>query len=86
MKLNIKGCREYCEQNGIADYAELARILGLSVIVVRLLEQGIEIGYEAVKDIYNELGETAVLQLIDFGEETLNGFKSKYVVIGKRLY
>ncbi len=55
-------------------------------MVVRLLEQGIAIGYDAVKDIYNKLGEAAVLQIIDFGEETLSGFKSKYIQVCKRLY
>ncbi len=86
MKLNIKGCRSYCKQNGITNYVELAKTLGLSVTVIGLLEQGIEIGYDAVKDIYNKLGEAAVLQIIDFGEETLIGFKSKYVQVGNRLY
>ena len=86
MKLNNKGCRSYCEQNGIKNYGELATLFGLSVTVIGLLEQGIGIGYDAVKDIYNKLGEAAVLQIIDFEEETLNGFKSKYVQVGNRLY
>jgi hypothetical protein len=86
LKLNIKGCQRYCEQKGITNYVELAHVLELSVVVVRLLEQGIAIGYDAVKDIYNKLGEAAVLQIIDFGEETLSGFKSKYIQVCKRLY
>lgn len=86
MKLNVDGCRRFCEQNGIKNYKELAQVFELSVTVVRLLEQGIEIEYDAVKDIYNKLGEAVVLQIIDFEEETLNGFKSKYVQIGKILY
>lgn len=86
MKLNILGCRFYCERKGIKDYKELSEVLELSVEVIWLLEQGNEIGYEAVKDIYNKLGERTVLQIIDFGEETLNGFKNKYVCIGGKLY
>lgn len=86
MKLNILGCRSYCERKGIRNYKELSEVLDLSVEVIRLLEQGNEIGYDAVKDIYNKLGERTVLQIIDFGEETLNGFKSKYVFIGGKLY
>ena len=66
MKLNINGCRGYCKQRGIRNYVELAERLELSTPVVRLLEQGNEIGYDAVMDIYNKLGESAVLQLIDF--------------------
>ncbi len=86
MKLNVLGCRAYCERKGIKDYAELSKVLELSVEVLKLLEQGYEIGYDAVKNIYNKLGEKTVLQIIDFGEETLNGFKSKYVQVGNKLY
>lgn len=86
MKLNIKGCRAYCEEHSIVGYLELSEVLGLNITVLRLLEQGVSIGYDAVKDIYNKLGEKTVLQLIDFEEETLNGFKSKYVAVGNKLY
>lgn len=85
MKLSIKGCHSFCNQNGITNYIGLSQKLGLSVKVIRLLERGIEIGYDAVRDIYNMLGETVVLRIIDFGEETLNGFKSKYIEIGNEL-
>lgn len=86
MKLNILGCRAYCERKGIRNYKELSDVLELSVEEITLLEQGNEIGYDAVKDVYNKLGEKATLQIIDFEEETLNGFKSKYVQIGERLF
>lgn len=86
MKLNILGCRSYCERKEIKDYKELSKVLELSVEVILLLEKGNEIGYDAVKDIYNKLGERTVLQIIDFEEETLNGFKSKYACIGGKLY
>ncbi len=86
MKLNIIGCRSFCKEHCIKNYVDLANSLGLSVVVVRLLEQGKQIGYEAVKDIYNKHGEQAVEKLIDFEEETLNGFKSKYILVGNKLY
>lgn len=86
MKLNIKGCRSYCKQHDIKNYVELAQVLELNIPVVRLLEQRIGIGYDAVKDIYNKLGVAAVLQIIDFEGEPLNGFKSKYVQVGNKLY
>ena len=57
MKLNIMGCRAFCERKGIKNYAELSKVLELSVEVISLL-----------------------------GEETLNGFKSKYVEVGNKLY
>lgn len=86
MKLNIEGCRSYCEERGIATAAEFARVLDLSVTALNLLARGVRIGYEAVKDIYNKLGETTVLRIIDFEEGTPDGFKSKYIRIGKVLY
>lgn len=86
MKLNIENCSEYAKEKGIKTYKALGEHLGLSVEVLKLLEQGNEIGYEAVKDIYNSLGEKVTSNIIDFGEETLSGFKSKYILIGDKLY
>lgn len=86
MKLNILGCRSYCEFKGIKNYKGLSKIFGFSIAALKILEQGNEIGYDAVRDIYNKLGEHVVLQIIDFGEETLNGFKSKYIQVGNKLY
>ena len=53
---------------------------------LKLLEQGGRIGYDAVREIYNDLGEQTVTELIDFEEETLDGFKSKYIQVGDTLY
>ncbi len=86
MKLNIKGCREYCKASGIKNYLELSMKLGVNISVIKLFECGGRIGYEAVKKIYNELGEKIVCKIIEFEEETLDGFKSKYILIGLRLY
>lgn len=86
MKLNISGCRAYCAKNGITNYAELSDHLDIPLPALGVLEQGNDIGYEVVKDIYNKHGEKAVEQIIDFEGETMDGFKSKYVLVGKRLY
>ena len=86
MKLNIAGCRAFIKRKGIGNYRELSQELGISVTVLLLLEQGNEIGYDAVRDLYNSHGEQIVSEIIDFGEETLDGFKSKYVQVGDTLY
>lgn len=86
MKLNIAGCRAFIERNGIEDYQSLSSVLGVSVSVLKLLEQGGRIGYDAVREIYNDLGEQTVTEIIDFEEETLDGFKSKYIQVGDALY
>ena len=61
-------------------------MLSVSVSVVKLLEQGARIGYDAVREIYNDLGEQTVAEIIDFEEETLYGFKSKYIQVDDALY
>lgn len=86
MKLNIAGCRAFIEQKGIGNYQELSQELGISISVLLLLEQGNEIGYDAVREIYNNLGVQTVTEIIDFEEETLDGFKSKYIQVGDALY
>ena len=70
----------------IPDYNHLSAELGVEVEVLKLFERGVRIGYDAVRDIYNNLGEEVVREIIDFEEETMNGFKSKYVLVGKTLY
>lgn len=86
MKLNIAGCHAFIGRKEIKNYWELSGELGLGVIVLLLLEQGREIGYDAVRDLYNSLGEQTVSEIIDFGEETLDGFKSKHIQVGDTLY
>ena len=86
MKLNIKGCRRYIRQHDITDYEALATHLGIEVEMLKALEQGAKLGYELLKDIYNRIGEAAVKQIIDFEQETMSGFKSKFVLVGKLLY
>ena len=86
MKLNIAGCRAFIERNGIDDYQALSSVLGVSVFVLKLLEQGGRIGYDTVREIYNNLGVQTVTEIIDFEEETLDGFKSKYIQVGDALY
>ena len=86
MKLNIAGCRSYIGREKIKNMQELSERLGLSIPVILLLEQGKKIGYDAVKDIFNSLCEAVVREIIDFGEETMDGFQSKYVLVGDKLY
>ena len=86
MKLNIAGCRVFIERRNIEDYQEFSQELGISISVLLLLEQGGRIGYDAVREIYNDLGEQTVLEIVDFEEETLDGFKSKYIQVGDALY
>ena len=71
MKLNIAGCRAFIERKGIGNYRELSEVLGIGVSVLKSLERGGRIGYGAVRELYNSLGEQTVSEIIDFEEETL---------------
>jgi hypothetical protein len=39
-----------------------------------------------VAEIFNRFGEEVTFDVIDFEEDTLNGFTSKYIRIGNKLY
>lgn len=86
MKFKIKGLNQLVKRRGIHNYRELAEALGVNENLIRLAEYGQRIGYDAVKDIYNRIGERETLRIINFEEETLRGFKSKYQYIRGKLY
>ena len=86
MKFKIKGLNRFVKQRGIHNYRELARELGVTENLIRLAEYGQRIGYDAVKDIYNRIGERETMRIINFEEETLHGFKSKFQCIQGKLY
>lgn len=86
MKFNIKGINRFIKRRGIHNYHELAEELGVDERLVRFAEYGQRIGYDAVKDIYNRIGERETLRIINFEGETLRGFKSKYQSVRGQLY
>ncbi len=86
MKIRIKALNKFVKRRGIRNYIELANELGVDENLLRLAEYGQCIGYDAVKDIYNRIGERETLRIINFEGETLRGFKSKYQYIRGQLY
>ena len=78
MKIRIKALNKFVKRRGIRNYIELANELGVDENLLRLAEYGQCIGYDAVKDIYNRIGERETLRIINFEGETLRGYKSKY--------
>lgn len=51
-----------------------------------LVSKGIGVGYEVLKDLYNLVGEEEMVKVVDFEEETVSGFKSKYIELNGKLY
>lgn len=85
MKLKIIEFEKFSQSQNIKAKRFL-KILGGGKFTYRHLKKGRAIGYELARKIYNGLGECKFLTLIDFEEETLDGFKAKYITIGKKLY
>ena len=86
MKFKIKALNKFVKRRGIHNYQELAVELGVDENLIRLAEYGTHIGYDAVKTIYNRIGERETLRIITFEGETLSGLKSKYQYIRGQLY
>lgn len=86
MKLNNEALARYAEINALRNDYELSQELGIGEYLIRAAREGGRIGYDAVRDFYNRNGEALTIELIDFEEDTINGFKAKYVQVGRKLY
>lgn len=85
MKLKIDEFENYAKRNGVSANTLLKK-LGGGKLTYNQLKQGKAIGYDVARNMYNALGEWIFLSLIDFEGETLDGFKSKFVQVGNKLY
>lgn len=85
MKLKIDEFENYAKRNGVSPSAMLKK-LGGGKYAYKHLKQKCALGYDLAKDMYNALGEWTFLSLVDMEEETIDGFKAKYIIIGNKLY
>lgn len=85
MKLNIEELENYAKRNGVSPSKMLEK-LGGGKYAYKQLKNGCALGYDLARDMYNALGEWAFLSLVDMEEETLDGFKAKFVQVGNKLY
>ncbi len=85
MKLKIEEFENYAKRSGMTASTLLKKIGG-GKLAYNQLKQGKALGYDIARNMYNALGEWVFLTLIDFEEETLDGFKSKFVQVGTKLY
>lgn len=87
MKLKVERFEQLAARKGYSSGWELMIALGAGKRAYACFRKGkVGIGYELVKEIYNTFGEYETAQVIDFEEETINGFKSKFILIGTKLY
>ena len=76
MKLKIDEFENYAKRNGVSPRLMLQK-LGGGRLAYKHLKNGCALGYE--------LAKWAFLSLVDMEEETIDGFKAKYIIIGNKL-
>lgn len=85
MRLNIKVFENYSKQKGVAP-RKMMKKLGGGKSAYKHLKDGCMLGNDLAKDMFNALGETAFLSLVDIDGGTIDGFKAKFIIIGNKLY
>ncbi len=85
MKLKIDQFENFVKRNCISAN-KLLKTLGGKKYTYRHLKIGRQIGYDLAREMFNALGEWTFLSLVDLEEETLDGFKAKYIQVGNKLY
>ena len=86
MKLKIDAFDELAKRKGYITGFLLWLKIGGGRSAYSLVEKGIGVGYEVIKNLYNLVGEEEVVKVVEFEEETINGFKAKYIELGDQLY
>lgn len=86
MKLIIDKFEDFANKQGYKSGLQVLKEFECSRDAYEFFKQGGRIGSDLVAEMYNRFGADVVLDFIDFEEDTLNGFESKYVKIGTHLY
>lgn len=86
MKLKIQEFEDLAKRKGYVEGKRLMKKLGAGFKAYGCFKGGCRLGYELAKDLYNKVGEAEFVKVIDFEEDTLSGFKQKYILIGDKLY
>lgn len=85
MNLKINEFEKVAKDRGYESGIGLWVELGGGDLAYALVKQGMRIGHEIVKNIYNEFGEEQTLKLVVFDDETISGLKAKYIQVGNSL-
>ncbi len=85
MKIIISNFETLARRKRYKNGKDLFRKLGGGKSAYGCIKAGCRVGYEIVKELYNLFGVDVLLEVIDLEGETLNGFKSKYIAVGRFL-
>lgn len=86
MRLKIDNFERLAKERGFRSGYDLAVDIGFGRNAYHYIRKGGKVGSDMVAEIFNRFGEEVTFDVIDFKEDTLNGFTSKYIRIGNKLY
>ena len=86
MRLKIDNFERLAKERGFRSGYDLAVDIGFGRNAYHYIRKGGKVGSDMVAEIFNRFGEEVTFDVIDFEEDTLNGFTSKYILIGNKLY
>lgn len=86
MKLKTDKFEELAKRKGIPNGKMLWKQLGGGRSAYPAVKNGCAITHEIVQNLYNRYGEAETVNVVDFEEEGLDGFKAKHIPIGNQLY
>ena len=86
MRLKIDNFERLAKERGFRSGYDLAVDIGFGRNAYHYIRKGGKVGSDIVAEIFNRFGEEVTFDVIDFEEDTLNGFTSKYIRIGNKLY
>ena len=86
MRIRIDAFEELAKRKRIPNGKLLWKKIGGGKAAYSLMKDGCNVTYEVVKELYNLYGEIETLKVVDFGEETIDGFKAKFIQVGDKLY
>ena len=86
MRLKIDNFERLAKERGFRSGYDLAVDIGFGRNAYHYIRKGGKVGSDIVAEIFNHFGEEVTFDVIDFEEDTLNGFTSKYIRIGNKLY
>ena len=86
MRLKIDNFERLAKERGFRSGYDLAVDIGFGRNAYHYIKKGGKVGSDMVAEIFNRFGEEVTFDVIDFEEDTLNGFTSKYIRIGNKLY
>lgn len=86
MRLKIAEFEKLAAQKGYSDGCYLWVGLGGGSLAYELIKNGTcRLGYEMAKTIFNTFGQAVTAKIIDFENDSIEGFKSKYVCVNDKL-